>query len=68
MTEISKHHTEQFYDGDRRAFDIGVDIEATANRTDNEQDALEAVQRIREAVRKGAQAIRDEMGEADGDG
>lgn len=69
MTEINEHHGEQFYDGDRKVFDVSVDIEADANR--NQETALDAVERIRNAVRKEAQAIQDELdteGAIDGDG
>lgn len=59
MTEIREHQREQFYDGDRKLFSVDVDIDADANR--DAETALEAVERIQNAVRREAQAIQDEM-------
>lgn len=68
MTDISDHQREQIYKGDRNKFDLDVDIDADVIDRDYSDTALNAVERVRQAVRREAQAIQDELDTEDTDG
>ena len=59
MPDINDHQSEQSYDDGDPLFTVDVDFTAEANR--RADDALTALQRLRDAVRREAQAIQDEL-------
>lgn len=59
MTDFYDHYSVQFYEDDGQVFRASVDIDAVADK--RKVEALRTVERLRDAVRREAQAIQDEL-------
>lgn len=61
MTTISDRTQTTIYGEDDREYRIEVDIEAQALYREQREDALEAVERVRQAVRDECDAIQEAL-------